>query len=103
MQGDIYRAIADPSRRRILDMLATGDRTVTALMEPFDMSQPAISKHLRVLREAGLVVERKVGRHRHYSLSPEPLREIATWLGHYRKFWRTRLTAFARLLDEEDP
>jgi DNA-binding transcriptional ArsR family regulator len=98
---DVYRAISDPTRRRILDLLAVKERPVRELMEPFDMSQPAVSQHLKVLREAGLVKERKVGRERQYRLTPGPLKEVASWIGHYDRFWRERIAALERYLDEE--
>lgn len=103
MTPDVYRAISDPTRRQILDLLATSERPVGELAAPFAMSQPAISQHLRVLREAGLVAERRVGRQRRYRLNPEPLKEVATWVAQYERFWRDRFTALERYLDEEEP
>lgn len=100
---DVYRALADPTRRQMLELLARRDLTVTALAEPFSMSQPAISQHLRVLRQAGLVVERREGRHRRYRLTPAPLQDVSAWVGHFEPFWRDRLTALGKLLDEEEP
>jgi DNA-binding transcriptional ArsR family regulator len=99
--GDVYQAIADPTRRRILELLAEGERPVKELMAPFAVSQPAISQHLRVLRHAGLVQERREGRHRRYSLTAEPLRDVADWVDHYREFWQRRLNALDAYLKEE--
>jgi DNA-binding transcriptional ArsR family regulator len=100
--GDVFQAIADPTRRRILELLAESERPVKELGAPFRMSLPAISQHLRVLREAGLVRERRDGRHRQYRLNPEPLRDVADWVGRYQRFWEQRLRALERYLDEED-
>jgi DNA-binding transcriptional ArsR family regulator len=88
---DIFRAISDPTRRALLDLLAAEEQPVSALVERFEMTQPAISQHLRVLREAGLVRERRLGRRRLYRLHPEPLREAYDWLGHYERFWQEKL------------
>lgn len=98
---DVFKAIADPSRRQMLDMLTAKELTVSDLMAPFTMSQPAVSKHLRVLREAGLVRETKVGRHRFYRLQPQPLLDVARWLAHYESFWRARFEVFTAMLNEE--
>ena len=78
---DVYTAIADPTRRGLLDLLAEGERPVKRLAEPFAMTRPAVSQHLRVLREAGLVTERRVGRERRYRLRAAPLREVDEWVG----------------------
>lgn len=96
---DVYTAIADPTRRRILDLLAEDGRSVTALAEPFEMSRPAVSQHLRVLREAGLVSEQRAGRQRIYRLAPDGLREVDLWLGSYRRFWHTKLAALGEYLE----
>ena len=95
------RAISDPSRRRVLDLLAEGERTVSELLAHFSFSQPALSKHLRVLREAGLVVARPVGRERRYSLRPEGLRSVADWIRAYERFWTGRLDALGDVLDAQ--
>jgi DNA-binding transcriptional ArsR family regulator len=83
--------IVDPSRRHILDELRGGERPVKALVERLAMSQPAVSKHLRVLRERGLVTVRPDGQLRLYSLRPEPLIELDAWLEPYRRMWRDSL------------
>lgn len=100
--GDVYQAIADPTRRGILDLLAERDRPVAELAAPFAMSRPAISQHLRVLREAGLVADRKVGRQRLYRLQAGPLREIEAWLALYQRFWPRRLQALGDYLNSEE-
>ena len=91
LRTDVYRAISDPTRRALLDLLAGREHPVSALAERFTMTQPAISQHLRVLRDAGLVRERREGRSRLYRLQPEPLREAFEWLAQYERFWRHKL------------
>ena len=87
---DVFRAIADPTRRALLDLLRTSDRSVNELAEPFQMTQPAISQHLRVLRHAGLVRPKQVGRQRVYRLNARPLREVREWAVRYDRFWQTK-------------
>jgi DNA-binding transcriptional ArsR family regulator len=88
---DVFRAIADPTRRAILDRLRGGPAPVNALAADFSQSRPAISKHLRVLREAQLVAEERAGRERIYALSPRPLQQVAGWIEGYRSFWQHSL------------
>ena len=95
-----FRAIADPSRRTILDLLAEGERTVGELLAHFDFSQPALSKHLRILREAGLVSARAESRRRVYRLEAENLRSVAEWVRHYERFWNARLDRLGSVLDD---
>jgi DNA-binding transcriptional ArsR family regulator len=97
---DIFRAVADSTRREILDLLAEGDLPVLALAGSFKMTLAAVSQHLRVLREAGLVMERRSGRQRIYTLQAEPLREIADWVGYYERFWKTNLRRLRQHLDQ---
>ena len=89
--NDVFRAVADPTRRGLLDRLAEGDESMMKLAESFAMSLPAVSQHLKVLRDAGLVEERREGRMRIYSLVPGPLREVSDWVGRYEQFWQSRL------------
>ena len=96
----VFDAIADPSRRRVLDLLSRGEQAAGQLLRHFDFSQPALSRHLRVLREAGLVVVRPVGRERRYSLNALALRGVHDWLSHYRRFWTERLDDLGQLLDD---
>jgi DNA-binding transcriptional ArsR family regulator len=98
--GDVFRAIADGTRRRLLDRLKNDEEPVTALADEFDVSLPAISQHLKVLRNAGLVVERRAGRERLYRLQPEPLREVVDWLASYEILWTTGLRKLRKHLDE---
>jgi DNA-binding transcriptional ArsR family regulator len=92
--------IAEPSRRHILDQLLKGEQPVNALVEGLSMTQPAVSKHLRILRDAGLVNVRPDGQRRLYSLRPEPLMELDTWLEPYRNMWRTSLDKLERHLTQ---
>ena len=86
-------ALADPIRREVVDLLAGGELAAGELAGRFPVSRPAISRHLRVLREAGLVRVRTEGRHRFYALDPRPLHELDTWLDRYRDLWAQRLDA----------
>lgn len=95
-----YAALAEPHRRQILDLLRDRERSVTELVERLDLSQPGVSKHLRVLREAGLVGARAVGKQRLYGLNAQPLAEVDAWLEPYRSFWSDRLDALERHLEE---
>jgi DNA-binding transcriptional ArsR family regulator len=98
---DVFRAIADPTRRAILDRLRAGPTPVNALAGEFDQSRPAISKHLRVLREARLVSEQRAGRERLYELRPEALKQVAGWIEGYRSFWHVSLSNLKRRLEAE--
>jgi DNA-binding transcriptional ArsR family regulator len=95
----VFDVLAEPTRRRILDLLREHDRAVGDLVAELGISQPGVSKHLRVLRQAGLVDVRADAQRRVYQLRPEPLREIDEWLAPYRAAWRDRLDALARQLD----
>lgn len=87
----VFHAIAEPTRRRLLDELSTGPRAAGALASRFLSSRPAIAKHLRILRQAGLVRVRRTGRHRIYSLRPAPLAAAGHWIERYEAFWNARL------------
>jgi DNA-binding transcriptional ArsR family regulator len=95
----VFRAVADPTRRELLDRLAKGELTVMKLAESFEMTLPAISQHLAVLRNAGLVTERRCGRFKLYTLNPRPLHEIADWVQPYERFWRARLAKLRQHLE----
>ena len=95
-----YTALAEPSRREILDLLRDGERSVNDLVARLRLSQPGVSKHLKVLREAGLVAVRPDGKRRWYRLRAEPLAEVAGWLEPYRAHWEARLDALERHLEE---
>ncbi len=94
-----FEILADPTRRRILDLLRERERPVGELVELLGLSQPGVSKHLRVLREAGLVEVRHDAQRRWYALRAEPLAEIDAWLSPYRRFWTGRLDALERHLE----
>jgi DNA-binding transcriptional ArsR family regulator len=90
---EALRALGDPTRQRIVELLAEREREVGELVAEFAISQPAVSRHLRVLREAGLVESRPEAQRRLYSLRAAPLAELDAWLGRYRSFWQNRLDA----------
>jgi DNA-binding transcriptional ArsR family regulator len=95
-----FEVLAEPNRRRILDLLRQGERPVGGLVDDLGVSQPAVSKHLRVLREAGLVEMRVDAQRRVYRLRTEPLQEIDAWLAPYRALWNASLDQLARHLDD---
>lgn len=99
VQVDVFHAIADPTRRELLDIVAKGEQPVKTLAQAFAMSRPAISQHLRVLKQAGLVVERRVGREHLYRLQAYPMHEVSDWVQHYEHFWRERLELLGEDLD----
>lgn len=98
--GDVFNAVATPVRRRLLDLLAQRERTVSDLVPRFRMSQPALSQHLKVLRDAGLVSVEQRGRHRHYRAAAGRLKEIRDWVARYERLWDERLGALGAVLDE---
>ena|SRR2546423_8826080 len=97
---DVFRAIADPTRRAILDRLRAGPAPVNALAADFSQTRPAISKHLKTLRQAGLVREHRIGRERFYELQPAPMQKVAGWIEGYRSFWLAGLGKLKRHLEE---
>jgi DNA-binding transcriptional ArsR family regulator len=101
-QDAVFRALADPSRRAIFERLAKNELPVKELTASFDISQPAVSQHLAALRTAGLVAERREGRHVYYRAEPRGLRPLIDWIGHYQAFWRGRLAELAKVLEEMD-
>lgn len=99
---DVYSAVADPTRRQLLAMLAeSGELPLHELVAPFDMGRTAISKHLAILKAAGLVVDRKVGRETRYRLYAAPLREIQEWVADYEHLWTVQLARLKTMLEEE--
>ena len=96
----IFAALADPTRRAILARLASGERSVMELAEPFDMSQPAISKHLKVLERAGLISGGRDRQRRPRKLEPKPLAQATKWLERYRKLWEGNYHRLDALLEE---
>ena len=95
-----FAALADPTRRAILARLAVGEATVGELAKPFDMSLPGVSKHLKVLQRAGLVVQGRDAQWRPCQLRPEPLRDVSAWVDQYRQIWEGRLDRMDALLRE---
>jgi len=95
---DVFAVLSDPTRRRILEALRRGERSVMELVDRVGMHQPGVSRHLGVLREAGLVKVRKEAQRRQYSLVPGPLQELDAWLDHYRGLWDARFVKLANHL-----
>jgi len=98
---DVFTAIAHPVRRQLLDMLADDEYSVKDLARPFALSRPAISQHLRILLDVGLVSESRQGRERRYHLHAERLIEVRQWLRTYERFWHNRLEALGRYLETD--
>ena len=98
----VFSALADPTRRAILERLSWGHATVSEVAKPFDVSLPAISKHLGVLEEAGLVIREKDGRMRHCRLVADPMRDVAQWIGRYRAYWEGQFDALEEFLNQEE-
>src|SRR3569623_1473964 len=98
----MFAVLADPTRRRILELLAEEERPVGELVSELSISQPGVSKHLRVMREAGLVTVRSDAQRRVYGVDPGPLRELDVWLAPYRRLWNSKLDALERHLDGEE-
>src|SRR4051794_27390078 len=97
-ESDVFAAISHPARRRVLDLLLESDRSVNAIAGHFEMSRPAVSQHLRVLLDAGLVTEQRHSRERRYHLVPERLGPVREWMAHYERFWDERLRRLEKLL-----
>jgi DNA-binding transcriptional ArsR family regulator len=100
-----FAALADPTRRAILARLVSGEMSVTELAEPFEMSLPAVSKHLKVLERAGLITRSREAQRRPCRLEVSPLRDVADWLEHYRRFWEesfNRLDDYLREIQTEE-
>jgi DNA-binding transcriptional ArsR family regulator len=98
---NVYEALAEPHRRHIIELVGDGERTAGDIVDALAISQPGVSKHLRILREAGLVSVRKDAQRRLYRLEPEKLAEIDAWLAPYRKFWSGKLDALVDHLMRE--
>jgi len=96
-----FQALADPTRRAVLDLLRRGSQPAGTIAGAFPVSRPAISKHLRLLRRAHLVREHREGRHRVYQLNPEPLRAVDSWLNQYRRFWSANLASLKAFVEAE--
>lgn len=101
-RADLFEALADPTRLRVLELLSERERSAGELAEAFTVSRPAVSRHLRVLRDAGLVRSRGEAQRRIYALDPLPLAELDDWLASYRRFWSGALDRLEQHLDEEE-
>lgn len=99
-EPDVFVAISHPARRRMLDLLVEADRSVNTIAGHFQMSRPAVSQHLRILLDAGLVTEQRHGRERRYHLVPERLGPIRDWLAHYEQFWDEHLQRLQKQLSK---
>lgn len=102
MRRDVFQAVADPTRREILDILSQESRNVNELADSFEMSRPAVSKHLKILKECGLIATEKKGRERYCHANLETLGEIALWVHKYRRFWNNSLDKLEALLNEDN-
>jgi DNA-binding transcriptional ArsR family regulator len=98
---DVFQAIADPTRRRIIDLLSRKQLTLNAVAEQFSVSRPAVSKHVKILIECGLVVSRQKGRERYCRTNVQKLKEVDRWLNHYRKFWNRKLDTLGTFLENQ--
>ncbi|MEJ9228728.1 metalloregulator ArsR/SmtB family transcription factor [Peribacillus butanolivorans] len=96
---DVFQAIADPTRRKVLQLLAKGDLPISEITSHFSMSRTAIAKHLHILSEAELVSGRKVGREKRFRLQPEPLAELKQWLSFYDQFWDNKLSILKHVIE----
>lgn len=102
MTVDTFAVLAEPTRRRILDQLRTSDRTVGELVDALAVSQPAVSKHLKVLRDAGFVTSRTAAQHRVYRVETQPFEAVDAWIEPYRRLWTRHLDALERHLDDQE-
>ena|SRR6476620_235021 len=100
MRRDVFQAIADPTRREIINMIAQESLHLNLVAEKFDMSRPAISKHIKILTECGLITIKQQGRHRYCEAKLDKLNEVSGWVEQYRKFWTQKLDALEIYLDE---
>ena len=100
MRRDVFQAIADPTRREIIHMIAHQSLHLNLVAEKFDMSRPAISKHIKILTECGLITIKQQGRHRYCEAKLDKLNEVSGWVEQYRKFWTQKLDALEVYLDE---
>lgn len=101
-QPGVFGAISHPARRQILDLLTDGERPVNALAGHFEMSRPAVSQHLRILLDAGLVTEQRYGRERRYRLVPERLSPVRDWIAQYERFWDDNFSRLRNYLAQDD-
>lgn len=98
---DVFQAIADPTRRKLLELLADGELPIATLCGDFTMSRTAVTKHLHILESAGLVTSRKVGREKLYCLEARPLQQLRSWLAFYEQFWDSKLSKLQKVIENE--
>jgi len=101
MRRDVFQAIADPTRREIINMLATQQLNLNAVADNFDISRPAVSKHIRILTECGLITVKQQGRERFCRANLQKLKQVVDWADQYRTFWNNKLDALENFLNEE--
>ena len=99
--SDVFAAVGDPTRRKVLDLLVGGELAAGEIAAPFSITRPAVSQHLRVLRRAGLVTVRRRGREQIYGLQARRLRQVYDWVEHYEQFWNEKLVALGEYLDKQ--
>ncbi|CAH0347251.1 metalloregulator ArsR/SmtB family transcription factor [Bacillus sp. CECT 9360] len=99
---DVFQAIADPTRRKVLKLLAEKELPISEISSHFPISRTAVAKHLHILSEADLVSGRKVGREKRYRLQPEPLTEVKQWLAYYEKFWENKLSILKYIVEDQN-
>jgi DNA-binding transcriptional ArsR family regulator len=95
---DVFQAIADPTRREIIHLIAQHPMNLNAIADNFDISRPAISNHIKILEECGIINVEQVGRERHCTIQPGNLKEVATWIGQYQVLWEEKLNSFEKYL-----
>jgi DNA-binding transcriptional ArsR family regulator len=98
---DVFQAISDPNRRQILNLLSEDTLTINALADNFEMSRPAVSKHIKILQSAGFITIEDIGRERYCILSREGFNNLQEWIGYFDNFWQTKLKKLGKLLDEK--
>jgi DNA-binding transcriptional ArsR family regulator len=102
MRRDVFQAIADPTRREIIHLVARQSLTQNAVADHFDISRPAVSKHIKILTECGLIVIKQQGRERYCEAQLKQLNEVSAWIEQYREFWTSKLDALGKFLEEDN-
>jgi DNA-binding transcriptional ArsR family regulator len=98
---DVFQVIADPSRRYMLELLSQQSMSINSLVENFDMSRPAVSKHVKILQEAGFISIDDIGRERHCTLKQDGFKELQNWIGYFDKFWGSKLAKLQQLMNQK--
>lgn len=101
MRRDVFQAIADPTRRNIINMLAKQQLNLNAVADNFEISRPAVSKHIKILNECGLIIIKKQGRERYCHADLNKLKEVEEWISHFRMFWTEKLDALGNFLEDD--